>query len=435
MGVKDEDLTRFSQFLGLDNKTEETSAASNTLREAVNLDLTDQGKLRTRRGYTAPLVATTLGHSLWADEMAPFGLYVDEDRMSALFPDESTQQVTDGLAAGMPVSYQLINDMIYWSNGAQRGAIALDLTALDWACPNPTGQPTVSGQAAGALTPGTIQITITFVDARGRESGSALPVVFESAGGGLLLTDIPQPTDPNVTAIRIYTSKPNGAVLYRHAQVAVGTTSYVLLGTSDGPQLATFNLQAMPAGHIVRLLSGRMLVAAGRFLFWSEPLRYGLFNPAENYVALPERIAIAEPVGSGADGAGVYVVSGERTYWFGGRDPKEWGPRIVYPYGAVPGTTVTASAEVWGIEGIKDPVPAWLSRNGLFCVGLPGGQISTFNAGTYSAPTGQHGASMIRDQGGLVQMLVAQTGAGRASRFGITDTATARTYHHDGTVS
>lgn len=438
MAVRDPDLTSILTLTGVNNRVrKETSLTSSVLREAVNLDLSDAGKAQSRAGYGPPLVAATLGHSLWADPMVPFALFADGPKLRAFHADGTAQDVlADGLAAGMPVSYLRINDLVYWSNGAQRGVVDLDLTPMDWACPNPAGQPLVAAHAGGALTPGQVQVAVTFVDARGRESGCTVPVSFDlAAEGGLQLSNIPQPTDPNVSAVRLYTSKPNGTVLYRHAQIPVGATSYILLGTSDGAQLATFNLQPMPACHIVRELSGRMLGAYGRLLLWSEPLRYGLFNPAENYVALPMRIAIAEPVASGTDGAGVYVACGERTYWFGGRDPKDWQQVVAYPHGAVPGTTIVASGRVWSPDLPVAPVPAWLATNGVLVVGLPGGQLLPINEDVYAAAVGERGAAFLRERDGERHAVIAQTGAARNSRFGVADTATAVTYHHDGTVS
>lgn len=438
MAVRDPDLTSIVTLTGVDNRARrETALTSSILREGLNLDLSDEGKPQSRAGYGPVLVATTLGHSLWSDPMMAFALFADGPKLRAFHPEGTAQDVlSSGLAAGMPISYQRINDLVYWSNGAQRGVVDLDMAALDWACPNPAGQPAVAAHAGGALTPGQIQVAVTFVDARGRESGCSVPVAFDlAADGGLQLSDIPQPTDPNVTAIRIYTSKPNGTVLYRHAQIPVGTASYILLGTSDGAQLATFNLQPMPACHIVRELSGRLIGAAGRLLLWSEPLRFGLFNPAANYVAMPARISIAEPVASGTDGAGMYVACGERTYWLAGRDPKEWQQVVAYPHGAVPGTTIVESGRVWSPDLPVAPVPAWLATNGVPVVGLPGGQLQPINEDVYAAAVGERGAAYMRKRDGENHAVFTQTGAARSSRFSVTDTAVAVTYHHDGTVS
>lgn len=437
MGIKDSDLPKYDKILGVDNKTRETTVAGNVAREAVDVDFLTGSKVVSRVGYSAPVLATALGHSLWGDDMVPFALFVDAGHLQAFFADESAQSVLEGLAPGLPVSYQRINDLVYWSNSAQRGIVGMDLIASDWACANPAGQPDAAAQAAGSFTPGQVQITVTFIDSRGRESGSALPVVIDLAEGqgGIRLTAIPQPEDPDVVAVRIYTSKPNGTVLYRHAQIPVGTTTYTLLGTADGPQLATFNLQPMPAGHIVREFSGRLLVANGRFLMWSEPLRYGLFNPAENYIALPDRLSLMESVSSGTDAAGVFVATSNRTMWLSGRTPAGWQQRIAYPFGAVPGSSTTTSAEAWGLEGVKEPVPCWMATNGQVCVGLPGGQVATFTPDTYAASVGERGAAIMRERDGQRHLLIAQTGAVRNGRFSVGDQVVARTfrYNADGT--
>src|SRR5690606_5376506 len=80
MAARDLDLSKISQFIGPNNRDEETAVAPNVLRELSDADLTKAGKIRSRKGYTEALVPCTLGHSLWADHrgLFPFGLYVDD---------------------------------------------------------------------------------------------------------------------------------------------------------------------------------------------------------------------------------------------------------------------------------------------------------------------------------------------------------------------
>lgn len=163
----------------------------------------------------------------------------------------------------------------------------------------------------------------------------------------------------------------------------------------------------LPAGQLVGAGHGRLFVARGRTVYWSDALRYGQGVLADNNYRVgmqSDSVDLLAPVGDGTEGAGVYVAAGKRTYWLSGADPKDWRAVIAYGAGVVPGTLCWASGEVWGLETLS-PTPSWLAKNGQFCVGLPGGQIVSYNADTASTDTGERGASLIRDVRGQRHML------------------------------
>lgn len=420
-------------FEGVVNQGPESALKPNVLREAVDVDLTANLKVRSRAGYSQPVISTTLGHSFFADDRLPFALFVDGDTLFAFHPDERAEALRSGLAPGMPLSYVVINDGVYWSNGAQRGFVTVELETLDWACPNPHGQPTLSPLPNGSFGPGRVQAAVTYLDARGRESGTVMAADLErAAAGGIRVSNIPVPADPAVAKVRIYLSNGNDPVLYLHATLTPGVTQYDALDPPRGRKLATQHLHPLPPGHIVRELNGRQFVAVDRRILWSPALRYGLFDPSRDWVALPKRIDLMEPVGAGTPGAGLWVASGSKTYFLGGSDPRQFAQTIKSPYGAVPGSAALTPATAWGLE-FEDMVPSWLSRAGFFCIGLPGGQLKTFDKAAVNA-VGERGAALFREENGERQVIVAQRGA-HMPALAFRDKVVARTYHHDGSVS
>src|SRR5690606_18232007 len=156
MAARDLDLSKISQFIGPNNRDEETAVAPNVLRELSDADLTKAGKIRSRKGYTEALVPCTLGHSLWADH-----------RMHALNPDLTTELVRTGLSRGLDVSYARINDAVFWSNSAECGMVTDMGEAMPWSCEHPSGQPVLTA-VEGALGKGQVQVAITFGDRRCR---------------------------------------------------------------------------------------------------------------------------------------------------------------------------------------------------------------------------------------------------------------------------
>lgn len=435
MGVRDDELTHLTDFAGLNNLAKETALTLRALREADNVVLDRNGKLRSRDGYGAPLVACSNGHSLWAERTWPFALYADAGALHAFDPSETARALATGLTPGLPLSYARINDAVVWSNGAQRGEVRLDGSVGDWACPSPGSQPALTVRADGGLHPGEIKVACTFVDARGRESGTGPAARIRlDAAGSVQVDNLPQPDDAlAVPFVRVYASSGNDATLYLAAQLPAGLTSYSLMTAPRHQQCATQFLRPLPPGQLVRYWDGRQLVATGNLLRWSPALRYGLTDPRKHYLRFHARIDVLEPVGDGTDGAGVYVCAGDTTYYLTGADPAEWKQSIPYPVGAVADTSYPTPADAWGIQS-KVQVPAWLARNGLTVVGLPGGQVVTFNDDTAIAATGERGASIFLEADGVRQFLTTLRGAS-LPRLAVTDKAVARLYREDGTLA
>jgi len=419
------------KFDGIHNLSQEWTDQPDSLREAVNIDIDRQGNPSTRAGRTL-LVACTQGNSLWSDPLLPFALYVDHTTMHAVFQDMSTDVVQTGMAPGLDVSYALVNGNVLWSNGLQSGVVAPDFECYPWACPQPGGQPLLALMAnAGELGPGTVQVAITFVDRFGRESGSTLATSIDVDGtNAVILSNIPQPADPSlVPQIRVYATAPGGEVLERAGTIAAGTTTYVIGARPTGRAMQTQFLQPLPPGQIVRRFNGRQIVARGNLLLWSPALRYGLYDPAKHFTRFPTTVDAVEPVGEGTNEAGLYVAAGDRTYYLDGTDPATWKQAIKYPYGIIPGSSAQTPAEHWGIES-KERIPAWLAKNGLFCVGLSRGQVVSFKAGEAVASNAEAGASLFREINGIRQFLTALR-APLPLNLKIGDVATAVTYNHE----
>ena len=166
-------------------------------------------------------------------------------------------------------------------------------------------------------------------------------VVEVEAGGGIDLTSIPQPLDADVTTIRLYVSKAGGEVLFKHQDVPVGTLTFLVGVAPAGAALRSSMLFPMPPGQITRFLNGQHLVARGRELFYSPGLWFGQVHPSQGRIGFPEKITLMEPVGDSTPGSGIYIVSGNNTYFLQttnlnlGQDVTQ---RRVKTYGAVPGT-------------------------------------------------------------------------------------------------
>lgn len=425
-GVRDRELGALGPWpAGINNVAGEDGlpvtedGAAIALRDAQNVDLDKSGWPRRRRGQEL-IHAGNLSHSLWSDDELEFGLYVDGGVLHALFADESRESL--GVEVGsLPVSYALVNDRIFFTNRAVSGLVTMSLEVADWAPEQPGGVPNVASMAGYSLTRGQYQVAVTFTDLLGRESGCGRAVAIELADeSGIQLTSIPQPGNPSATPlVNVYCTGPNDQVLRLATTIPAGITSGLIGSPAEGRALTTQFLVPLPAGQIVRHVNGRQFVAVGREVLYSEPMRYGLYHPVRNRIRFTKDVDLLEPAGN----EGLFVASGKRTYWLGGRDPGEFSQRIARMAGAVPGSGTRVPSNILGLETTED-VPVWLARSGHFCVGLPSGGIVVLKDGEAVVPSADRAAVMLRQQGGIQQLVAALRGP-RAQGLAFGDRAVA----------
>lgn len=428
----DESLVNLLPAVGIANLGPETSATPQTLREAVNVDLTKEGTIRRRDGRTL-LVAGTLVHSVWADDGFPYALFVDGSTLMALLPDATTTvPIGSGLAIGLPVSWAKINDNVHWSNGVQSGMVTPELENLPWAPVAPAGQPDLEATPEGGLDAGTYQVAVTYRDIIGRESGTGTAAVVEvPQGGGIRLGNIPQPAMADaITTVRVYRTGANDTSLRHVTDIPAGLPTLVIGVRDRGKVLDTQHHVAMPPGHIVRYGHGRQWVAREKELLWSPALRYGLWSPAYARMRMHGRITMAEPIGDGSEGAGLFVAAGERTYWLSGANPDGFAQRTVYPAGAIEGSAIVMRGSAWGFD-TAERVIAWLASNGIFCVGLPGGTVVRMKEAEALTTVGERGATLFRESNGMRQLITALQGSTKAPGLRVSDRVTVRTLRHD----
>lgn len=437
-GVSDKQIHTIGPFVaGLANVPAETDLpVSETgqqiaLREAINVDIPNSGAVQRREGYSLVLAGTS-SHSGWHDGAFPFALFVDQGTLRAMQAGGASWPLVSGLH-DREISYALVNERVYWSNGVQSGIVTAGGDALPWGVESPNGQPTVAVAASGGLAAGLYQVAVTFRDIRGEESGTGQAAqIAVPEGGGIALTNVPQPTDADVSIVRVYLSPANGDMLYFVRDMPVGMTAATIGVHQPGKPLDSQFLEQMPAGSIVRALNGRVFVARGNEMLWSEALGFGLHHPTKNRIRIGSKITLMEPVADGTDAAGLFVADEKRTYFFSGADPAQFAKRICYHAPAIPGTGQRVPSNVFGVESTA-PAVYWIATNGVACLGLPGGQVLPLADRVALSPNATRGASLFRDFNGIRQMI---TSLGESTqRAGVSDAAIARVYRNGVEVS
>lgn len=429
-GVRDSQLVQLGPWpAGINNVTDEKRLPRNefgtrpvALREADNIDLDTAGMPTRRRGYTAQLADMTLAHSGWSDALVPFALLVTDGELCSLQPD-LTLRPLGAYVGHQPLSYALIGSDIYYCNTIASGLLPAAGGPHRWAPEQPSGQPTLAAVDGLGLFPGQYQVAVTYTDDMGRESGTTLAAQVDvTEGQGIHATALPQPLDAATVLINIYLTDANDQVLRRHTSLpAVGITDLHIGVPATGKALDTQFLEPMPGGQITRLFNGRQLVARGRRLMWSNPLRYGMYNRARGVMEFHAPIDLVAPIGR----EGVMVAAGDRTIWLGGAEPSAWTRDIAYGAGAVPGSHLEVPGVAFATDGDDDTSPSevWLARDGQLVRGTAG-RVSPMKFDSAVIDGADRAAPLYRSEGGL-QQLVMGLRAPQRQALAVTDTAVA----------
>lgn len=347
------------------------------LRVAGNIDLTADGFIRRRQGFSRATGGNW--HSLWADKLNAYGVR-DGDLVRIDHRTLAQTVLVGGVGAGR-VSYARLPDgMVYWTNGSRIGRID-DAAPRALATPAPNPVP-AAVPTAGGLPPGRYQVCFTRLGADGESASTEPQALTLAAGGGIAFAGLAPDT-------HIYATGPNGEVFN---EIAHG--DYLSLG-NGGASCETFMLAEMPPGQALAHYLGSLLVARGRWLHISEPYRYGLHDARRGFIPFPAAISVVQPCEDG-----VYVCA-DKTYWVPG-DPLNTMPRVVLPYGALPGSAAFDD---------RAQTAYWQSECGAV-VAKPGGVVAVPQDDALAFRPAESGFTWLREQLGDTHLIT--------SRFGVT---------------
>jgi hypothetical protein len=396
---------------GLNNRAQATqgptdqNGAQNALREAVNVVLSNTGSPMRRPGQI--LRVSGKSHSLFA--MGQWLLAIVDGELRAYMQGQDgslTQDAVLDTPGDRFCTYATDDFSVWWSNGVTNGRIDEDLSVHPFWIDTP--DPVRLAVGIGALASGRYEVSVTAVDADGRESGASGAVGVNVPTGGSLTVTLPA-APAGTVRWRLYVTPPDGDVLYQQADLPASATSTNVGNLTQTAKLETQWLHPLLPAQCLRYGHSRLFGLPNNVLIWSEPYRLGLMAP-DNHVVLGSEATLLEPVGDGTDGAGVWVADHKRTYFMAGADPANWQQQARYPHAAVPGTSTTLPGSYFGLE--VETVAYWLAANGTPCIGLPGGQLIPLREDALALPVeAERGATGLMLFDGIRQLLTTTVGA------------------------
>lgn len=353
---------KLGPFLGVNNRLPDDKLQKEQgafVRAADNVFLTNAGTVKVREADDL-IQSMTNPHS-WRADSATTGYLVRNGvmyRVTGIDPYGETLFMI--LSNDNPVCWCAVDGDLYWSNGTDIGRIS---NGINHPIALPTPSAPAVGLISGTLYVGKYRVGVSYQNQTTGEEGSVsvLTTATLTTEGGIRVT-LPAAT-PGATHVCVYVTGTNGSVPMMHAMVATGTATVDITAAAiDGREAGARFESALPAGRQLAVHNGRLISVSNGVAYYSQPYRYGYVLTRDNYVTVPGGVTMVIP----AQG-GVYVVGGEKTYWFPGdiAAPQEM-IRDVLPYGGVPGTT---------FESPDGAVVGWFGVNG-FVIGDTAGQVS-----------------------------------------------------------
>lgn len=386
-------------FLGLNNKREpfdlrskDRANVGDYLARAENVDLTDQGSLKRRKGYVHALSGSDC-HSLWSNDDTGDSFYADGPllkRVTSTGGGLSTTTIRSDLPLGRLLAFAhdgidpVYTDGIgvYRISGGVHRLIVPPLLAVT---------PNAAAIGGGSVPPGLYQLVCTYADADGREGGATEDLHVElTVTGSIQLTSLPAAFPAGVVALVIYMSPTNGDEIYRAVVLSSPQTTYTIpvIPTLDGRCLQRL-LKPLPAGSDIAFVNGRMHVAVGKYLFYSEPFMPGLYRPESGYVPFVNDIALIESTPNS-----IYIVTDVDTFFVTGDiADATMAPKL--PYGGIPRT----SGQIKNKESCW-----WVSTRGIV-IGDDAGNVTNRQEDNVVIDPAAAGAALYRELDGMKQLI------------------------------
>lgn len=385
-------------FKGINNVGSPDNTPELFLKKAINVNIDKTGNISKRKGYTKVLDGVIT--SLWASENG-LGCYgtLNSDLVQ-INEDYSITILQEDIGSNQ-ISFEEIDGIIYYSSINTNGII-FDRSRRDWGTERNWLSPHLSS-TTGSLDAGIYQVNFTWIYADGRESGCSRSSVISVPANSGVLVEVP-PAPAGVLYARIYTSTSNGSTLYYHG-MSSPSSSYLIddvYGVVD--PLRFFNIDKAPLGHIIKYYRGRVYIASGNILWYSEPFQYEQFRLDSNYFEFPEEIREVMPVEDG-----IWIGS-DRLYYLSGEEPDKFKRTVKEHIKIVAGTSTRISGSYIHMDNtpigykwlVTSNIGIWVLFNQGLCINLTAENVALDQA--------DKGASLfLQDSGMNMYMSILKT--------------------------
>lgn len=369
---------------GMDISADETDIQPGLAHDIVNIDISTTGTGFARDEYSAP---SLLPGARCLQGFDSFALCAKDGLLYRIDIPLAATPIFSGLHPHNPVSYALHAGNIWFTDGVRVGMVTPDGTLASWVGLPVPGGPTVRAVSAGGLSPGVYGVALSFVTPT-EESGIS-QTVFLNVTAGIELSNLPTP--PLGAMLRVYLTQPDGDKLYFLMDIPNGLLGPILLGgAAEGKQATNQYLTQLPGGRLIAGYNGRLYVARGSVLYFSEPLYYGLTSARHGFIQYESEITVLQPVETG-----LYVGTREHVHYLSGEGPNAARTKLIAPPPvAWSGTGIVAGALDQDHSKRGGLYALWLSGLGYY-LGTPDGIVTPLQADRIQGITAEAISSVV----------------------------------------
>lgn len=365
------------------------------LRDAVNLDITDTGRLKLRQG--AEQISPFSFKNIWQSPLHNDVFATLESEFVKL-DSQTWQHEVLAKIGHIQICYQVINNLVYiaselglWTyNGKVIHPLTIDTPAMPML--------TMQGNG-GSLKSGTYSVAISWL--RDQQESALSQVVSDqielTSNGNLddqafasIQINLPYCFDQSITHVRIYITDRNGGELLLHSDHPISKSNVTISSLDLGMTARFKGLSPMPTGRYMKYWQGRLLTADKNLLRFSEPMAYHLHDEKFGFVIMPQRITFILPVDSG-----IWIGQVTHVVFLTGTNPAEMTFQSKTSHAPVPDSAIEIDNNDIGpdISQGGNTTALWLAENG-YILGTSSGQIIELQAGILKGITAKSGRSV-----------------------------------------
>lgn len=409
--------------VGVVNRKAPTKLPPGGAVAADNVDIAEDGVVSRREGFSQAL-ALPGAHSLWSAKELMFGLVGDASALYGIEGGTSATSLVTGVS-GAQIGYAVTPLGVYWSNGEQCGRIGYDMTARPWgveAAPDFF----LTAATTGGLDAGRYGVSLAFASDTSEEGGAS-PTQFVDVpqGGAIQVNGISAPQRADTDEVRAYVTDANGTELFYAGAAPAGASGYTIGAGVRRRQLGrTQYCLPFPAVKFPLLRKGRLFGALGSQVVWSEPLYYGLYNPAQNFARLHNE-SITMLASPESQAFVFYIGTETHTYVLRGESIETASLSVASNVGVIPGSMAYLEPDILHEDTVAVPSPVWVDKRGVPMIGAEGSLVPLSDKFVY--PIFDSAAAFFAQNDSASRYFVAGRG-GRASGMAVADTVVARSY-------
>lgn len=367
--MNDNQLPLIVGFKGLNNRALDASLPDGALRTAINIDLDNQGAVRTRQG--ARLVTSGSCHSFWGHSSTEWALCVIGGFLCRLAGSSLVS-----LRAVQPLSmcYAELDGYVYFSNGVDQGRVSSSGVLDYWGINTPPA-PVCTPITLGGLRAGTVRIVQTAIAPSGFESGASSPVAITiPEGGGVSVTV------PTGASFFVYATDVDGDVFRQVGGMWTSGTSFVVGKSQRGKVVESLFASRPPAGGYLAEYMGRIWIANGSVLWFTDSKSPHWVFQESGYFQFDAPIVLLAAVNDG-----LFVGTAQDVSFMQGTSPSEMVRKSVWLRGAVESSSpVKIPSDILSQQPLGQSC-AWIDLDGVLCLGRSGGVVQPIGADAYRA--------------------------------------------------